>query len=161
METCVKCKYFPLNVNIFSADVARSLDVLDSVIGEFDDGFLSDADPGGARGQLGLRDRVDRMFGEIHEADKGDTFHLGGVKPGERGEVPGPGTVQQAKRQYLDNLDRSGEARSHLDRSGDARSHPSKGGEARSKERAGGRGGRLPSSAPAPGARAGTSQVWS
>ena len=150
VETCVKCKYFPLNVNIFSADVARSLDVLDSVIGEFDDGFLSDADPGGARGQLQLRDRVDRMFGEIHEADKGDTFHLGGVRSGERGEVPGPGTVQQAKRQYLDNLDRSGEARSH----------PSKGGEARSKERAGGRAGRLPSSAPAPGARAGSSQVW-
>ena len=141
VETCVKCKYFPLNVNIFSADVARSLDVLDSVIGEFDDGFLSDADPGGARGQLQLRDRVDRMFGEIHEADKGDTFHLGGVRSSERGEVPGPGTVQQAKRQYLDNLDRSGEARS--------------------KERAGGRGGRLPSSAPAPGARAGGSQVWS
>ena len=146
VETCVKCKYFPLNVNIFSADVARSLDVLDSVIGEFDDGFLSDADPGGARGQLQLRDRVDRMFGEIHEADKGDTFHLGGVRSSERGEVPGPGTVQQAKRQYLDNLDRT---------------HPSKGGEARSKERAGGRGGRLPSSAPAPGARAGSSQVWS
>ena len=145
METCVKCKYFPLNVNIFSADVARSLDVLDSVIGEFDDGFLSDAEPGGARGQLQLRERIDRrMFDEIHEADKGDTAHLGGVQTGDRGEVPGPGTVQLAKRQYLDNLDRS-------DRSG----------EARSKEKAGGRGGRIPSSAPAAGARAGNSQVWS
>ena len=141
VETCVKCKYFPLNVNIFSADVARSLDVLDSVIGEFDDGFLSDAEPGGGRGQLQLRERIDRMFDEIHEADKGDTAHLGGVQTGDRGEVPGPGTVQQAKRQYLDNLDRSGEARS--------------------KEKAGGRGGRLPSSVPAAGARAGNSQVWS
>ena len=141
VETCVKCKYFPLNVNIFSADVARSLDVLDSVIGEFDDGFLSDAEPGGGRGQLQLRERIDRMFDEIHEADKGDTAHLGGVQTGDRGEVPGPGTVQQAKRQYLDNLDRSGEARS--------------------KEKAGGRGGRIPSSAPAAGARAGNSQVWS
>ena len=144
VETCVKCKYFPLNVNIFSADVARSLDVLDSVIGEFDDGFLSDAEPGGGRGQLQLRERIDRMFDEIHEADKGDTAHLGGVQTGDRGEVPGPGTVQLAKRQYLDNLDRS-------DRSG----------EARSKEKAGGRGGRIPSSAPAAGARAGNSQVWS
>ena len=141
VETCVKCKYFPLNVNIFSADVARSLDVLDSVIGEFDDGFLSDAEPGGARGQLQLRERIDRMFDEIHEADKGDTAHLGGVQTGDRGEVPGPGTVQLAKRQYLDNLDRSAEARG--------------------KERAGGRGGRLPSSAQAAGARAGNSQVWS
>ena len=141
VETCVKCKYFPLNVNIFSADVARSLDVLDSVIGEFDDGFLSDAEPGGGRGQLQLRERIDRMFDEIHEADKGDTAHLGGVQTGDRGEVPGPGTVQQAKRQYLDNLDRSGEARS--------------------KEKAGGRGGRLPSSVPAAGARAGNIQVWS
>ena len=153
VETCVKCKYFPLNVNIFSADVARSLDVLDSVIGEFDDGFLSDAEPGGARGQLQLRERIDRrMFDEIHEADKGDTAHLGGVQTGDRGEVPGPGTVQQAKRQYLDNLDRSGQ---------EARSHTSKIGEARGKERAGGRAGRLPSSAPAAGARAGSSQVWS
>ena len=142
VETCVKCKYFPLNVNIFSADVARSLDVLDSVIGEFDDGFLSDAEPGGARGQLQLSERIDRrMFDEIHEADKGDTAHLGGVQTGDRGEVPGPGTVQLAKRQYLDNLDRSAEARG--------------------KERAGGRGGRLPSSVPAAGARAGSSQVWS
>ena len=142
VETCVKCKYFPLNVNIFSADVARSLDVLDSVIGEFDDGFLSDAEPGGGRGQLQLRERIDRrMFDEIHEADKGDTKHLGGVRTGDRGEVPGPGTVQQAKRQYLDNLDRSGEARG--------------------KEKAGGRGGRLPSSVPAAGARAGNIQVWS
>ena len=130
-----------LNVNIFSADVARSLDVLDSVIGEFDDGFLSDAEPGGARGQLQLRERIDRMFDEIHEADKGDTVHLGGVQTGDRGEVPGPGTVQLAKRQYLDNLDRSGEARG--------------------KEKAGGRAGRLPSSAPAAGAWAGNIQVWS
>ena len=137
----LKCKYFPLNVNIFSADVARSLDVLDSVIGEFDDGFLSDAEPGGARGQLQLRERIDRMFDEIHEADKGDTVHLGGVQTGDRGEVPGPGTVQLAKRQYLDNLDRSGEARG--------------------KEKAGCRAGRLPSSAPAAGAWAGNIQVWS
>ena len=152
VETCVKCKYFPLNVNIFSADVARSLDVLDSVIGEFDDGFLSDAEPGGGRGKLQLRERIDRrMFDEIHEADKGDTAHLGGVQTGDRGEVPGPGTVQLAKRQYLDNLDRSAEAKSHT----------SKIGEARSKEKAGGRAGRLPSSAPAAGARAGNSQVWS
>ena len=152
VETCVKCKYFPLNVNIFSADVARSLDVLDSVIGEFDDGFLSDAEPGGGRGKLQLRERIDRrMFDEIHEADKGDTAHLGGVQTGDRGEVPGPGTVQLAKRQYLDNLDRSGEAKSHT----------SKIGEARGKEKAGGRGGRLPSSAPAAGARANSSQVWS
>ena len=115
---------------IFSPDIARSLDVLDQVIGEFDDGFLSDADTVRSinkrkdpRGQFGFSDKIDQIFDEIYEDSKVerlDNFKIssgpdkGAAAADEKTpstEIPAPGTVQAAKRQYLDNLDRS-----HLDR---------------------------------------------
>ena len=102
--------------------------MLDQVIGEFDDGFLSDADTVRSinkrkdpRGQFGLSDKIDQIFDEIYEDSKVerlDNFKISSDKGAAAAdektsstEIPAPGTVQAAKRQYLDNLDRS-----HLDR---------------------------------------------
>ena len=94
--------------------------MLDQVIGEFDDGFLSDAetvrskrkDP---RGQFGFSDKIDQIFDEIYEdsreGERLDNLKIGSKSPDKSAEIPAPGTVQAAKRQYLDNLDRN-----HLDR---------------------------------------------
>ena len=101
--------------------------MLDQVIGEFDDGFLSDADTVRSkrkdpRGQFGFSDKIDQIFDEIYEdsreGERLDNFKIGSKSP-DKGEektptsteIPAPGTVQAAKRQYLDNLDRN-----HLDR---------------------------------------------
>ena len=101
--------------------------MLDQVIGEFDDGFLSDADTVRSkrkdpRGQFGFGDKIDQIFDEIYEdsreVERLDNFKIGSKTP-DKGEektptsteIPAPGTVQAAKRQYLDNLDRN-----HLDR---------------------------------------------
>lgn len=103
--------------------------MLDQVIGEFDDGFLSDADTVRSinkrkdpRGQFGgFSDKIDQIFDEIYEDSKVerlDNFKISSDKGAAAAdektpstEIPAPGTVQAAKRQYLDNLDRS-----HLDR---------------------------------------------
>ena len=105
--------------------------MLDQVIGEFDDGFLSDADTVRSkrkdpRGQFGFNDKIDQIFDEIYEDSKVerlDNFKISSSGPDKGAanadghektsstEIPAPGTVQAAKRQYLDNLDRN-----HLDR---------------------------------------------
>ena len=105
--------------------------MLDQVIGEFDDGFLSDADTVRSkrkdpRGQFGFNDKIDQIFDEIYEDSKVerlDNFKISSSGPDKGAadadghektsstEIPAPGTVQAAKRQYLDNL-----GRNHLDR---------------------------------------------
>ena len=94
--------------------------MLDQVIGEFDDGFLSDADTVRSkrkdpRGQFGFSDKIDQIFDEIYEdsreGERLDNLKIGSKTPDKSAEIPAPGTVQAAKRQYLDNLDRN-----HLDR---------------------------------------------
>ena len=97
--------------------MVKSLDVLDSVIGEFDDGFLSDAESIRAasnrketRGQFSFGDKIDKIFDDVYEESKVErltNFQIiaGDLQAGDS-EIPAPGTVLQAKRQYLDNLDR-------------------------------------------------------
>ena len=104
--------------------------MLDQVIGEFDDGFLSDADTVRSkrkdpRGQFGFNDKIDQIFDEIYEDSKVERLDNFKISSGpDKGaanadghektpstEIPAPGTVQAAKRQYLDNVDRN-----HLDR---------------------------------------------
>ena len=104
--------------------MAKSLDVLDSVIGEFDDGFLSDAESirtasninrKETRGQFSFGDKIDKIFDDaVYEESKVErltNFEISSgdgdqVTAGGDSEIPAPGTVLQAKRQYLDNLDR-------------------------------------------------------
>merc|ERR1711988_1918575 len=61
------------------ADIAKSLDVLDSVIGEFDDGFLSESDARSfysnsdrkpSKSQFIFNDKIDRMFDDVYEESK-------------------------------------------------------------------------------------------
>ena len=114
------CFFRHIKFSYFSADIAKSLDVLDSVIGEFDDGFLSETDARSfysnsdrkpSKSQFIFNDKIDRMFDDVYEESKverlnnfGSGANVGHVKSDS--EIPGPGTVLSAKRQYLDNLDR-------------------------------------------------------
>ena len=103
--------------------MAKSLDVLDSVIGEFDDGFLSDAESirtasninrKETRGQFSFGDKIDKIFDDaVYEESKVERLTNFEISSGDGdqvtagdSEIPAPGTVLQAKRQYLDNLDR-------------------------------------------------------
>ena len=114
----------------FSQDVALSLGVLDSVIGEFDDGFLSESDGHTIRasraerteGQFSPNGKIDRIFDdlakEIYDYDEKverlNNFKIcsrdkviGGREDDKNaGEIPAPGSLMVAKQLYLDNLDR-------------------------------------------------------
>ena len=105
------------------------MDVLDSVIGEFDDGFLSDT--GGhsiratrterTKGQFS-QNKIDRIFDdlakEIYDYDEKverlNNFKIcskdkviGGLGDDKNpSEIPPPGSFMVAKQLYLDNLDR-------------------------------------------------------
>ena len=97
------------------------------MIGEFDDGFLSDADTVRSintkkdpRGQLSLHDQIDQIFDEIDEDSKVERLDNFKISPGPEAppaisQIPAPGTVLAAKRQYLDNLDRDREGSRNLD----------------------------------------------
>ena len=92
-----------------------SLDVLDRVIGEFDDGFLSESDRQSVRSspKLIYNEKIDRIFDtaaaeqskiepilnnfQIISSDRTGSEVL-------QSDIPAPGTVLAAKRQYLDNL---------------------------------------------------------
>ena len=122
--------------------MAKSLDVLDRVIGEFDDGFLSESDARSistrkeSKGQFSFNDQIDRIFDDVYEDSKVErlnNFKISSTdrKPNARhhenlqsdtnniSEIPAPGTFLAARRQYLDNLDRH---------SNDARDTSAKGG---------------------------------
>ena len=105
------------------------MDVLDSVIGEFDDGFLSDA--GGhqsiratrterTKGRFTPNDKIDRIFdelaGEIYDYEKVErlnNFQICSKDKVIRGqgddnnpsEIPAPGSLMVAKQLYLENLE--------------------------------------------------------
>ena len=105
------------------------MDVLDSVIGEFDDGFLSD--PGGqsvratrterTKGQFS-QNKIDRIFDdlakEIYDYDEKverlNNFQIcskdkvigGQGDDNNPSEIPAPGSFMVAKQLYLENLDR-------------------------------------------------------
>ena len=113
----------------FSQEIVRSLDVLDSVIGEFDDGFLSDT--GGqslratrterTKGQFS-QNKIDRIFDdlakEIYDYDEkverlnnfqicsSDKVIEGQGDDNSPSEIPAPGSFMVAKQLYLENLDR-------------------------------------------------------
>ena len=105
------------------------MDVLDSVIGEFDDGFLSDT--GGhsiratrterTKGQFS-QNKIDRIFDdlakEIYDYDEKverlNNFQICSKDKVIRGqgddnnpsEIPAPGSLMVAKQLYLENIDR-------------------------------------------------------
>ena len=106
--------------------------MLDSVIGEFDDGFLSDA--GGhsqsvratrterSKGRFSPNDKIDRIFDdlakEIYDYDEKverlNNFQIcskdkvigGQGDDNSPSEIPAPGSFMVAKQLYLENLDR-------------------------------------------------------
>ena len=110
--------------------MAKSLDVLDRVIGEFDDGFLSESDARSissatrrdSKGQFSFNDKIDKIFDEVYEDSKVErlnNFKISSsedkkhnnlrsenVKSDNPSEIPAPGTFLAARRQYLDHLDR-------------------------------------------------------
>ena len=109
--------------------MAKSLDVLDRVIGEFDDGFLSESDARSistrkeSKGQFSFNDQIDRIFDDVYEDSKVERLnnfkisstdkkhharHLENLQSDTNNisEIPAPGTFLAARRQYLDNLDR-------------------------------------------------------
>ena len=121
--------------------MAKSLDVLDRVIGEFDDGFLSESDARSistrkeSKGQFSFNDQIDRIFDDVYEDSKVErlnNFKISSTSGAKKhnhenlqsdtnniSEIPAPGTFLAARRQYLDNLDRH---------SNDARDTSAKGG---------------------------------
>ena len=111
----------------FSQEIVRSLDVLDSVIGEFDDGFLSDAGGQSIRATRtertkGQNFKIDRIFDdlakEIYDYDEKverlNNFQIcskdkvigGQGDDNNPSEIPAPGSFMVAKQLYLENLDR-------------------------------------------------------
>ena len=103
------------------------MDVLDSVIGEFDDGFLSDAGGQSVRATRtertkGQNFKIDRIFDylakEIYDYDEKverlNNFQIcskdkvigGQGDDNNPSEIPAPGSFMVAKQLYLENLDR-------------------------------------------------------
>ena len=98
-------------VSCFSRDVVKSLDVLDKVIGEFDDGFLSEVESIRVKqvSNNTYTDKIDRVFDCAEETKLGklNNFQIKdkhGETVTDQSDIPAPGTVEAAKRQYLDNL---------------------------------------------------------
>lgn len=111
-------------------EVARSLDVLDQVIGEFDDGLLSGTDSETAswkttrqeptKGQFTINDKIDSIFDEltqeIYSEEKAQRKHKSNHKNEQviandianrkTSDRPKPGTVFAAKQSFLNQAER-------------------------------------------------------
>jgi len=120
-------------------EVAKSLDVLDQVIGEFDDGLLSGTDSETtswkttrkepSKGQFTLNDKIDSIFDEltqeIYSDEKVQRQQSSNRNLSERviaidsanrkiSDRPKPGTVLAAKQSYLNQAEK-GDRKSHVE----------------------------------------------
>ena len=117
--------------NVFSIEVAKSLDVLDQVIGEFDDGLLSGTDSEttswkttrkeSTKGQFTINDKIDSIFDELTQeiysdeksqrqqklSDKKDKVIANDIAPRIVSDKPKPGTVFAAKQSFLSRAEKS------------------------------------------------------
>ena len=112
--------------DVFSIEVARSLDVLDQVIGEFDDGLLSGTDSETAswkttrkeptKGQNTINDKIDSIFDELTQEIYSDERSrrqenskviANDIATRKVSDKPKPGTVFAAKQSFLNQAEKN------------------------------------------------------